>query len=129
MKLASVILSALVIVAASTLLSFAQTDLIPEWSRYDNLAQQAAKKGDYDTAIMYYQKARQVAAENSDPVLRQCFIFGAEAREAGAQAAREYLRTHGRNRAALAQASRIQQAAFREAANRLFVGGYENGCP
>lgn len=128
MKLASVILSALVI-AASTLPSFAQTDLIPEWGRYDDLAQQAAKKGDYDTAITYYQKARQVAAENSDPLLRQCFIFGAEAREAGAQAAREYLRTHGRSRAALAQASRIEQAAFREASNRLFVGGYENGCP
>lgn len=128
MKVVSVILSAFVI-AVSASPSFAQTELIPEWGRYDDLAQQAAKKGDYDTAIIYYRKARQVAARNSNPLLRQCFIFGAQAREEGAKAAKEYLRTHGRSRAALAQARQVELVAFEEASNRLFVGEYENSCP
>ena len=117
------------ILAASASPVLAQTHLIPEWGRYSELGDAAGKRGDYNTAIINYRRARQVATEVTDPLLRQCSIFGAEAREEGAKAALEYLKKQGRSRATLAQAQRIQEIGFREAADRLFVGEYENGCP
>lgn len=127
-KLASTILVGLWLTVSMSP-SFAQTSLSPTWERYVDLGEDAAKGGDYDTAIIQYQRARQAAAQMDDPLVSQCFVLSAEAHIVGAKLAKEFLTTNGRSRATLAQARRIQEAGFRKAVDELFVGEYENGCP
>ncbi len=103
--------------------------LSPGWDYHVHLGYQAEMRGDYDSAIIQYQKARQAATEMTERHYGQCGVFGAESRIAGARAAKEFLRTHGRNRATLAQAQEIAGDAFEQLADELFVGEYESSCP
>jgi hypothetical protein len=109
--------------------SLAQTSLSPVWDRYVDLGENAARRGDYDTAIIQYQRAKQAATELTNPLLSQCFVLGAEARIAGAKAAKEFLRRVGRSDANLSQARQVEETAFSAAVDQLFVGEYENSCP
>lgn len=109
--------------------SLAQTSLSPVWDRYVNLGEAAARRGDYDTAIIQYQRAAQAATELTNPLLSQCFVLGAEARIAGAKAAKDFLRRVGLSNSNLSQAREIEETAFRAAVDELFVGEYENNCP
>ncbi len=127
MKLPTAILIVLTLVAPN---SPAVADgLSPGWDYHVDLGYQSEMRGDYDSAIIQYKKARQAATEMPNHHYGQCGVFGAESRIAGARAANEFLRTHGRNRATLAQAHEIAADAFRQSADELFVGEYESSCP
>lgn len=127
MKLPTAILVVLSLIAPN---SPAVADGIsPGWDYHVGLGYQAEMRGDYDSAIIQYKKARQAATEMPDHHYGQCGVFGAESRIAGATAAKEFLKTHGRNRANLAQAHEIAADAFNQSVDELFVGEYESSCP
>lgn len=103
--------------------------LNPGWDYHVHLGYKAEMRGDYDSAIIQYQKARQAASKMPNRHYGQCGIFGAEARIAGARAAKEFLKTQGRTSTTLVQAHDIAEDAFRQLADELFVGEYESSCP
>lgn len=82
-------------------------------NEYNNKAWSAQQRGDYDTAIIYYQKAAEAAQEMSDPTLRDCGVARAMADIKGAQAAKAYLREQGVNSTTLKKAPEISYIAFR----------------
>jgi hypothetical protein len=103
--------------------------LNPGWDYHVHLGYEAEMRGDYDSAIIQYEKARQAAAEMPNRHYGQGGIFGAESRIAGARAAKEFLKTYGRNSTTFVQAHDIAGDAFRQLADELFVGEYESSCP
>jgi hypothetical protein len=127
MKLPTTIL---VVLALAAPISPAVADgLSPDWDYHVGLGYKAETRDDYNSAIIEYEKARQAAIEIPNAHYGQCGVFGAEARIAGANAAKEFLRANGRSRAILAQAREIARAAFRQSADQLFVGEFESSCP
>lgn len=85
----------------------------PSVNRYNTQAWSATQKGDYDTAIINYQRAAQAAQALNDSTLRDCGVAGAMADVRGAEAAKAYLKEQGVNPSTLRRASEIENIAFR----------------
>lgn len=82
-------------------------------NQYNSEAFSAIQKGDYDTAIINYQRAVDAAQKLSEPTLRDCGVAGAMANLRGAETAKGYLKENGINPRTLAQAEEIYQVEFR----------------
>lgn len=104
-------------VALGTLNAKASFGQVPPYgesvNRYNDQAWSAKQKGDYDTAIINYQRAMQSAQALSDPILRDCGVAGAMANIRGAESAKAYLKQQGVHSSTLRRARDIEEIAFR----------------
>jgi hypothetical protein len=91
-------------------------NVTPYGGGIDNLyaiASRAQDIGDFDTAIINYRRAQNLARNLASPILRTCGVAGAEARIQGGQAAKDYLTGQVLTPQALITADRIFEEAFR----------------
>lgn len=84
-----------------------------EVNHYNSLAFSAIQKGDYDTAIINYQRVLNAAQKLSEPTLRDCGVAGARADIRGSQAAKAYLKQNSINPRTLQKAEEIYEVEFR----------------
>lgn len=98
---------------------------------YNEKAWSATQKGDYDTAIINYQRAAEAAKNLTDTTLRDCGLAGAMANIQGAQAAKSYLKEQGLNSTTLKKAQEIENIAFRAYWDELEIKRPDlaNSCP
>lgn len=89
-----------------------QTPYGPEIDRFNSLAYQAEQHGDFDTAIINYQRSLNAATDLTDPILHHCGIAGAESRLRGAEAAKAHIQQYGRSPSRLNEARSISRAVF-----------------
>ncbi|BAQ64091.1 hypothetical protein [Geminocystis sp. NIES-3709] len=78
-------------------------------NEYNSRAWSASQQGDYDTAIINYQRAGEAAKKLTNPILRDCAVSGAMANRQAAQIAKQYLKQEG-----IVNSTTLQQARERE---------------
>lgn len=71
------------------------------------------QKGDFDAAIIQYNRALQAIRAIDDQQLRDCAAIGTIARLEGAMAGKRYIQTYGRDANALRSALEASQNRFR----------------
>lgn len=103
----------------------------PESDRLNAIAYRALTELDFDTAIINYRRARDLAQTFGDRTLRLCGTAGAEASLQGAQAQKDYMRGRALSPQTRAEGDRVFANAF-DRYWQQFDAQYPdlvNGCP
>lgn len=84
----------------------------PESDRLHAIAHRARTELDFDTAIINYRRARDLAQTLGDRTLRLCGMAGAEARLQGTQAQKDYMHGQWPSPQVQMEGDRIFEMAF-----------------
>jgi len=89
------------------------------------------KKGDFDSAIIQYQRALQAIKTIGDSHLRECATIGTIARLEGATTGKRYLQTHGKGANSLIAAQAASDERFRQVIDEFDTKRPDlaNSCP
>ena len=123
----TITLTTLIVMVTPTLAHDLLGEAGDHWSQGANLE----SKGDFDSAIIQYDRALQAVKTLGNPQLRACGAMGSISRLAGAEAGKSYIQTHGNSPADQESALAVSRNRFRQVSDQI-VARYpelESSCP